>query len=124
MKQQKVLLILLGFLFVAALLGTIYVMVLQEEGAVVEISRDGELLYTLPLEEDTSLTVTDEAGNYNVVLVEDGKVSVTHASCPDGICMAHAPTDSTADPIVCLPNRLVVEVVHPDGEGDGLDGVT
>ena len=37
-------------------------------------------------------------------------VFMEEASCPDQICVRKGPTNQTADPIVCLPNSLVVEV--------------
>ena len=51
-------------------------------------------------------------------------VFLIEASCPDQICVRHGPTDQTADPIVCLPNKLVVRVLPPEGEADQLDGVS
>ena len=56
--------------------------------------------------------------------IKDGQVSVTEASCPDKVCVNHGPTDQTADPIVCLPNKLVVRVLAPGDDPNQLDGVS
>ena len=56
--------------------------------------------------------------------IKDGKVSVTEASCPDKVCVNHGSTDQTADPIVCLPNKLVVRVLAPGDDPNQLDGVS
>ena len=45
-----------------------------------------------------------------MVTIQDGMVFMEEANCPDQICVREGPTNQTADPIVCLPNRLVVEV--------------
>ena len=86
------------------------------------VYRNGALTDTFPLNEDREVRYALENGDYNIVVIKDGEVSVTEASCPDQICVRHGPTDQTADPIVCLPNSLVVEVVSPDSQQ--LDGVT
>ena len=76
---------------------------------------------------------TANMGNmiFNVVVpvedeveIKDGKVAVTEADCPDKICVRHGPTDQTADPIVCLPHTLVVQVLAPAGGTEALDGVS
>ena len=41
------------------------------------------------------------------VIVENGKIAVTEASCPDHYCMNRGFCASGTD-IVCLPNKLVI----------------
>ena len=54
--------------------------------AQVEIYQGGNLLTTLPLDKDTTYTVT---GPYtNIVTVKDGKVAVTQSNCPGSDCTA------------------------------------
>jgi len=94
----------------------------QKQGDRVELYQNGVLLETLPLNKDVERNIVSDHGGYNVVRIQDGQVSVTEASCPDQVCVRHGPTKQTADPIVCLPNRLEVKVIYErDG---GLDGVT
>lgn len=78
-----------------------------EPSDAVKVFSEGKLLYTLPLKEDTQVTVTTALGT-NVITVKDGKVAVTEADCPDHYCMARGYCNSGAQ-IVCLPNRLVLE---------------
>lgn len=78
-----------------------------------EIWSDGKLLCTLDLSIDRTVTVTSEEGT-NVITVQDGKIAVTQADCPDGYCMQRGFCSGGAQ-IVCLPNRLVIRFV--DGEG-------
>lgn len=47
---------------------------------------------------------------YNIVKIQDGKVSMLEASCPDQICVHHRQISSTGETIVCLPNKIVVEI--------------
>ncbi len=123
-RSNRFWLILLGILLVAAVLGMAAVRSMQETGAVVQVLRGGQEVDSFPLSRDGVHRYENGKGGYNIVEVKDGKVSVTEASCPDQICVRHGPTDQTADPIVCLPNQLVVQVLSPEGGAGQLDGVS
>lgn len=79
----------------------------------VEVWSEGKLLYTLRLDTDQTVTVTGSHGT-NVITVQGGKVAVTEADCPDGYCMARGFCRGEA-PIICLPNRLVLRFLTPQG---------
>ena len=122
MKHSRLWALLLLVIAVLSLLSLLLIKYFQKQGDVVEIRQGGELLYTLPLWEEQTLTISNPNGGYNTVVIEQGTVSVTEANCPDGVCVNHGPTSQTADPIVCLPNRLVVQVITQTP--DELDGVS
>ena len=82
-----------------------------------EIWSEGELLYTLDLRIDRTVTVESENGT-NVITVKDGKIGVTSADCPDGYCMDRGMCSGGVQ-IVCLPNRLVIRFV----DEETVDGV-
>ena len=118
-------LIIIGVIVAVSLAGLFFVRSQQETGAHVEIYQDGTLLDTFSLEEDRTVTYESPNGGTNTIVIEDGKVRMSEASCPDQVCVRHGPTDQTADPIVCLPNQLVVEVVVPGDQAENqLDGVS
>ena len=85
------------------------------------VYQDGALLYTLDLRQDRMLTVTGPAGE-NTITVADGEVFVSHADCPDQICVQHGPLQKRGGPIVCLPNRLTIEWAEHDAQVDALSG--
>ena len=114
-KSTKVWLAVIGLLLVAGIVGMIAAQSAREEGSLVLITWNDEVQGTYPLSEDRSLVYEGENGPRNVVTIQDGMVFMGEANCPDQICVKHSPTDQTADPIVCLPNRLVVEVI-PAGQ--------
>ncbi len=47
---------------------------------------------------------------YNLVEVGDGEVWVVEASCPDKIDVLQGKISKPGEMIVCLPNRLVIEI--------------
>ena len=111
-------------LLVAAVAGSAAFILLQRGRApapVARISRDGVLLEEINLsrvDEPYSLTLEDESGR-NVLSVERGRVRVSEADCPDQVCVKQGWVSNGAAPIVCLPHKLVVELV---GTGEDLDG--
>ena len=49
--------------------------------------------------------------SYNLISVADGTVIMEAADCKDQICVHHKPVSSKGESIICLPHRLVVEIV-------------
>lgn len=58
---------------------------------------------------------------YNIILYRNGEVQMIDSSCPDLICVHHRAVCSVGESIICLPHKIVIEVVG-EGERD-LDGV-
>ena len=87
-----------------------------KEGAYAIVEIDGAETARYPLDTDTETVIGNRGGSYNLLVIKDGKVSVTGASCPDGICVNHRAISRTGETIVCLPNRVVVRIVGADAE--------
>ena len=122
-KSTKFWMVLIGALLVVAVAGMLVIQSVREEGAQVVITWNGEVEGTYPLDQDETLVFEGENGGRNVVVIENGMVFVSEANCPDQICVKHKPLNQTADPIACLPNSLVVNVVTAETENQ-LDGVS
>ena len=75
----------------------------QEQARFARITSKGEVVRTVDLSVDQEFTVDGK----NTVTVENGKIAVTWADCPDRYCMKRGFCAGGAD-IVCLPNRLVI----------------
>ena len=114
--RNDILLILLVLAVAAALL--IYRAVSRENGSSIEVTVDGVLLMTLPLDRDTSVVI-GEGDHTNTLVIRGGEASVTAASCPDHVCVKRGAIRFDGETIVCLPNRLVVTVVN--GGDSGMD---
>ncbi len=75
-----------------------------------EISVDGNVIDTLDLSKDTEITVNGYNGGTNRIVIKNGKVHVSEATCPDKICVHQGWVEHTGENIVCLPNHLIVRV--------------
>ena len=71
-----------------------------------EVTSHGRPIRTVDLKIDQEFTVTDDTG-FNVITVQDGKIAVTQADCPDGYCVDRGFCNSGTQ-IVCLPHGLVI----------------
>lgn len=102
---------LLAVVFLLCLVLSLWLLRPGQDAAQIEIWSDGELIDTLPLNRDQTIEVRTEHG-VNVITVQDGKVAVTEADCPDGYCMARGFCGGGPQ-IVCLPNRLIIRFLAP-----------
>ena len=75
----------------------------QDQARFAKITSKGEPVKTVDLLIDQEFTVDGK----NTVTVQDGKIAVTWADCPDHYCMKRGYCDRGTD-IGCLPNRLVI----------------
>lgn len=55
---------------------------------------------------------------YNLVEIGDGEVWVVEASCPDEIDVKQGKISKSGEIIVCLPNKLVIEIKGTDETGE------
>ncbi len=88
----------------------------KEAGSFASVNIDGEQWGVYPLSVDTEVTVTTgENGEYiNVLTIRDGKAYVSEANCPDGICTETRAAQYEGETIVCLPHRVVIEIVSSE----------
>ena len=80
----------------------------SEEGSVVSVYQEGELVREVPLNETTELIVE---GTYtNKILVKDGKTAIVESDCPGTDCVHSGWIHEAGRSIVCLPNRVEVRI--------------
>lgn len=58
--------------------------------------------------------------SYNLLAVSGERVWMEAADCRDQVCVHHIPVSAGGESIICLPNRLVVEIVD-EAEGEKFD---
>ena len=109
-------------IFIAILLAVVTVaglaiFFLRGEGSTVKVEVDGKVIgtYSLSIDREVEIITGENREQYNVLVIRDGKATVSSASCPDGICAAHKPISREGESIVCLPHRVVITVVGGDG---------
>ena len=121
MKKYKFdFLIIIFFVFVAVVSLVLLNNFSNAEGGYVEIIIDKETKETFPLNESREYVISED-GHTNKIKIDDGKVWVTDASCPDKLCVKQGKIDKDGQSIICLPNKVVVKIVSD--ESDEIDAV-
>ena len=117
-KHKKELILILAILAAAAVGFFINYQNSRRPAVFVEVSVDGtavasyDLNETLDLNKDTELTVEGWNGGTNHVVIKDGTVHVTEASCPDKVCVHQGRITMNGELLVCLPNRVIVTITE------------
>lgn len=106
--------ILILTILLIATIGGAYLYLQKQQGYVVEITRDTIPIMTLPIDTPTTVPIHDEdSGAYHLIeITNTGEVTVLESNCPDLLCVAHRNISAVKEMIVCLPHRVVVQVVE------------
>ena len=81
----------------------------RRAGDTVVVTVNGQPWGEYSLSEDRTVEIRNGDG-YNILIIEGGRAYVQQASCPDGICASHRPIEHDGESIICLPNKVVVEI--------------
>ena len=119
MKKTDLLLVVLALVAAAGI--WLFYSAGAEKGLAAVVTVDGEERAELSLDETDSVTIETEWG-YNIVHTENGQVFVTEADCRDQICVNHKKIEKTGETIVCLPHKMVVEILGGEAEMDMVVG--
>lgn len=114
--------ILAAVIIVIAVAGLVFWMLHRTEGSYVAVKVDGEVKQTYSLAENREVVINTGADNehVNVLVISDGKAYVKEADCPDSICVKTRAASYVGETIVCLPHKLVIEIMA-DGNVSDLD---
>ena len=103
-----------GILVIALVLFLVMHLTRNEAGNQIRIMVDGEVYGTYSLEKNQVIEVK-EKDFYNRIRIQDGVAYMEEANCPDGYCEEQGKISGRTQTIVCLPHKLVVEVLDADG---------
>lgn len=88
-----------------------------EKGAEVLITIDGELYGTYSLSENQEIPIIIDGVTTNLLVIKDGEADMTEADCPDKLCVHQRAVSKNNESIVCLPNKVVVQVTGAKESG-------
>ncbi len=108
---------LLAFLFIL-----LFINLSKEKGTLVWVSIDGQVTAAYPLDEDLDVVIDGYNGGTNRLVIEGGQAYLKDTSCPDHLCEKMGRISQVGQAIICLPNRVVVEVAG-DSSSSEYDAV-
>ena len=98
---------------------------------IVRITASGEVYGTYALSENNTITV-EQYDSYdtempplheNVVVIHDGTVHMESADCKNQVCVHTGEISRAGESIICLPNKVVVEITGSTEE-EGYDAIS
>lgn len=119
-KADIILLIILVVLGLGASFLSVYG---KTAGDQVRVSVDGEVYGIYHLNQNQEIDVAQN-GHTNHITIKDGTVSMSYSDCRNQICVHTGAISETKDSIVCLPNRVVVEIISDGNKGGGADVIS
>ncbi len=117
-------LIFIGTLLFAGLVSLFLITsyVTKQNGSTVQILTAGKVYGTYDLRNVKKIPILVDGTVTNMLQIENGKAKMIEADCPDKLCLHQKAIAHQGETIVCLPNKIVVEI-H-GGEQAELDGVS
>lgn len=115
--KKKDFVIIAAVLVTAAIFWLLITLFWMEDGTVLRISVDGEIYGEYSLKEEQEIAI----GDTNRCRIEEGKVKMIEAICPDHLCLHQKAIDESGGTIVCLPNKVVLEIAG--GEKMQIDSI-
>ncbi len=114
--------ILAALILIIAAAGIFFMNIFKTDGAFAVVKVDGVETARYSLSENTEIVITTGENNEfkNTLVIEDNKAFIKNANCPDKICEEHKAISFKGETIVCLPHKVVIEIVA-DENVDGLD---
>ncbi|MEG2583934.1 MAG: NusG domain II-containing protein [Oscillospiraceae bacterium] len=106
--KNKFFIILFSIILTACILVIILSKNINQDSKFANIYQEGKLVNTIDL--NSVVNEYDIKVSENIVHVEHGKISMSSASCPDKLCVKQGKIENGVYPIVCLPNKIVIEI--------------
>ena len=87
------------------------------EGEKVLVTVSGQTYGIYDLREDRSVEIARD-GHTNNIIIEDGHVSMAYSDCANQVCVDTGAIHLSGDSIVCLPNKVMIEITGGGKDGD------
>lgn len=114
--------LLIGVLLLIGIVSFFVIRINQQSGSTVRVLVDGKAYGTYQLAKEQSIPIQIDGVVTNTLQIADGQANMTEADCPDQLCVHQNAISRQGETIVCLPNKIVVEVEK--AEAAELDSVS
>lgn len=89
---------------VAAALACVF-MCVKSAGTTLVVKQNNKVIAEYPLDEDRKVKLSG-----NTFVIKSGKVYMSSADCKNQICVKTGVIEKRGECIVCLPNRVILEI--------------
>ena len=117
-RKPKNDIILAVIVIAVAAVGLLLLNVFKTEGSFAVVKIDGKETARYPLSVNTEVVIETGDNGKNTLVIENNKAFMKDANCPDKICEGHSKISYKGETIVCLPHKVVIEIVAEDSENE------
>ena len=89
----------------------------KSSGDELVIEADGEKFGSYSLLENKEIVIKNNS-HINKVTINDGTVSMSFSDCKGQDCVNHNPISDSGESIICLPNKIVLEITGDEDKYD------
>ena len=111
-----------GIIFIALAVWIAWGISNRGKADMVVVYQDGREISRHLLMGNETIAIPFDGEGYNLLMISNGKASVSDADCPDRLCVSQRTISHKGECIICLPHKLVI-TIDSDQEGE-LDAVT
>ena len=119
-KIEKVLWIIILGVAVALFL---FLKFSANDGEQVIVKVDKKEIARYDLNTDREVVIDGKDGGKNTLVIKDGKAYIKDATCPDKLCEHQGKIHMVGQSLICLPNRVVIEITD-DNKDEEFDGIS
>lgn len=117
--KKKDILLIVVILAVAGLAFLLHEVIGAKGANCVTVKVNGMLEGVYSLAQDQEIEIN---GGSNILVIKNGKADMIEADCPDKLCVKQKAVSKNHESIICLPNKVIVEV--DSSENSDFDAVT
>ncbi len=109
-KNKKEIILLLVIFVIILLVALVFWGKSKADGSEAIVTIDGKEYgrYELSEEQDIPIQINGQITNH--LFIKDGVADMIEANCPDQLCVNMKAISKDQETIVCLPNKVVVEI--------------
>ena len=117
LKKNDVMLILI-ILVIAGLCLLLHRIVGAKSADYITVKVNGKIEGVYSLADDREIELNHGS---NILKIKNGKADMVSADCPDQLCVKQKAISKNKESIICLPNKIIVEVdSHQNSQYDAV----
>lgn len=117
MRKKELLLLVIVFI-VIVVIALVFYGKTRDTGDKVIVTVNSVEYGVYPLNENQEIPIKIDGVVTNYLVIEDGYADVTDANCPDKLCVNMKSISKEGESIVCLPNKVIVEIESKNSQSE------
>lgn len=97
--------VIIACVALAVIISIVAIIFSSAAGTTVIVKQNNQTVYKGSLLKDDNVELSD-----NTIIIENGEVYMQSATCKNQICVKHKKISAKGETIICLPNRVTVEI--------------